>query len=402
MVKSEHNPHWDQLAASGKLEDLAQQLELWRNQFVDSLDQWLQQAPADFAESAQPLIDDLGQLDPQSLAQSWESSRDRVATINQEAQLLREEYLQNLGPTPLACLNSVLLQVDRLAHDSESLGLVGSVIFSELAIFETWAGDSGIHGEHYESLRRWLEDLGLGLLSRQIPEPMQVRQKLDSMWKRVSEEHARQVEDSALAGPTQSPRWNSWILLLEMCEHEIQDHGPVLDTLDALDADVEEVAARLGDQAGVEDLVSDYRETSEQLRQALMKGKTLKGWSQILPPILVELDALVPREAEAAAPASRARSLCNEFESGTLSTEQFHRQLVQLGENLLAMRQQSRVTTAQHPSEAEFIEALGKLQGGLDILTGVERAGQASRLEMGCTLIEEGLAQIQKLEDGNG
>jgi len=402
VVKSEHNPHWDHLASSGKLDVLAQQLDLWRNQFLGSLDQWMQQAPADFAESARPLIDDLGQLEPQALAQNWESCRDQVAAINQEAQLLREEYLQNLGPTPLACLNSVLLQVERLAHDGDSLGLVGSVIFSELGVFETWAGDHGIHGEHYEALRRWLEDLGLGLLSRQIPQPAQVRLELEARWKQLSEEHARQAEESALAGPTQSPRWNSWILLLEMCEHEIQDHGPILDTLDTLDADVEEVAARLGEQPGVDDLVHDYRETSDQLRQALLKGKTLKGWSQIIPPILVELDALVPREAEASAPASRVRSLCGDFESGNLSTEQFHRQLAQFGENLVAARQQSRVTAAQHPSEAEFVAALGKLQGGLDILTGVERSGQASRLEMGCTLIEEGLAQIQKLEADNG
>jgi hypothetical protein len=398
VVKSEHNPHWDRLAAAGQLDVLAQQLELWRGQFLESLAQWVQQAPVEFADSARPLLDDLNQLQPQQLAQDWENARAQVAGLHQDGHWLRDEYLQNLGPTPLACLNSVLVQLERLAGDPDGFGLVGSALFGELRVFENWAGDNAIQGEHYEATRRWLEDLALGLLARKFPTPQQARQQLSDLWKRLSEEHARQAEELSLSGPTGSRRWNSWILLLETCENEIQEPGPILDTLDSLDADVEEVAAALTGQPEVVELAAEFHEASQQLRQALMQGKKLKGWSQILPPLLVELDAMVPRDTELAPPVSRVRSLCNEFESGQLSTEQFHRQVAQFADSLVEARRQSRIATAQHPSEAHFVEALGKLQGGLDILAGVERSGQASRLEMGCTLIEEGLAQISQLE----
>ena len=402
MNSGNHNPHWEHLAASGQLDSLANEINLWRNTFHESLKLWMQQAQADWVESVQPLIDDLLGLEPPQLAQNWNEGREQLSTLNQEGHLLREEYLQQLGPTPLACLNSVLQQVTQLESSPDQVGRIGAAIFADLKALEGWAGENGIHGDNYERLRLWLENLGLGLLSRQYPSGQVARQQLTRLWQDLSEEHARQEADAALAGPTQSGRWNSWILLLELCEHETQDHAPVLDSLDGLDADVEDVALRLGDQPDVADLVADYREASQQLRTALTQGKRLKGWSQILPPILVDLDRLVPREAQPEEPISRVRSLCQEFEAGTLSTERFQESLAQFASTLLEGRKQSRIQTAQHPSEVAFVEALGKLQGGLDILTGVERAGQASRLEMGCTLIEDGLAQIQKLESGDG
>lgn len=396
-VSGDHNRHWDQLAQSGQSARLAQEIDLWRSQFRDGL-----RAHTDLGESVRPLLEDLDDLDCQQLTQDWQQGRERLAGLNQDGQLLREDYLQQLGPTPLPFLNSLLLHVDRLAAHSDQLGAVGAGLFADLRQFEAWAGSNSIHGEAYESLRLWIENMALGLLSGSYPRPDQARKQLTEMWDGLSQEHARQVGESTLSGPTQSARWNSWVLLLELCEHETQDYAPVLDSLDALEEDVEEIARALGDRPEVVELVTDFRETSQQLREAMTGGKKLKGWTQIISGILVELDNLVPRDALAEAPVSRVRSLCQEFEAGGLSTEQFHRQLEQFAESLTEIRRQSRITAAQHPSEAAFLEALGKLQGGLDILTGVERSGQASRLEMGCTLVEEGLDQIHQLEAGNG
>lgn len=400
MSAGNYNIHWDQLAAAGQTQNLVQELELWRNSFQASLRAWMEQASREWGESAQPLLDDLAKLDPASMVQNWPEWREHLSALNQDGHLLREEYLQQLGPTPLGCLNSILLQLQRLEQFPEAISAVGSALFADLKTFESWAAENSIHGPAYEKLRIWLEDLGLGLLARKYPTPAQGQAELVRLWEGLGEEHARQASERALEGPTRSRRWNSWILLLELCEHEIQDHGPVLDTLDALDADVEDVGQRLGEQNDVAEIVAEYHEASQQLRQALLQGKRLKGWSQVIPPLLVELDQLVPQESMDQQPVSRVRRLCQDFEAGKLSTEQFHSGLDELAGSLTEGRKQSRVQTAQHPSEAAFVEALGKLQGGLDILTSVERAGQASRLEMGCTLIEEGLAQLEKLEGG--
>lgn len=401
MSAGNYNPHWDQLAASGEVQRLSSELDQWRQGFSASLRAWMQSCP-EWSESAQPLLDDLAQLEPEQLTQNWAESREHLAALNQDGFLLREEYLQQLGPTPLPPLNSFLWQLEQLAQSPEAIAASGSVLLAELKSFEGWAAENSIQGAAYDQLRLCLENCGLGLLSRKVPNPDLARAEVLHLWERLCEEHARQAAEQALGGPTGSARWNSWILLLELCEHETQDSAPVLDSLDSLDADVEDVAQRLGDQAEIAEVVADYREASEQLREALQKGKRLKGWSQILPPILVELDLLVPREPVEAQPVSRVRQLCQEFEAGTLSTEQFQAHLQELSATLSEGRKQSRIQSAQHPSEAAFVEALGKLQGGLEILTSVERSGQASRLEMGCTLVEEGLAQLGKLEAGDG
>lgn len=401
MGAGNHNPHWDQLAASGQFQQLSNEVDQWRQGFSNGLRAWMQSCP-EWSESAQPLLGDLVQLEPEQLTQNWVESREQLAALNRDGLLLREEYLQQLGPTPLSPLNSFLTQLEQLAQEPQAIAASGSVLLAELKSFEAWASENSIHGAAYEQLRLWLENCGLGLLSRKIPNPGLARAEMLHLWEQLCEEHARQAAEQALGGPTQSARWNSWILLLELCERETQDSALVLDSLDSLDADVEDVARRQVDQTEVAEVVADYREASEQLREALHKGKRLKGWSQILPPILVELDLLVPREPVEAQPVSRVRQLCQEFEAGILSTEQFQAQLQELEATLSEGRKQSRILSAQHPSEAAFVEALGKLQGGLDILMAVERSGQASRLEMGSTLVEEGLAQLEKLEAGDG
>lgn len=399
MSSGDDNPHWERLAASGDTERLARELELWRTGFAASLVQWRATAPAEFGETAQQLLDDLAALQPAGMASSWEQSREVVASLNQDGHLLREEYLQQLGPTPLACLNSVVQQVASLSNHFAA----GAAILADLRALEDWGQANGVHGGAYQQLRDWVENLALGLLSQRAPSAAEARQQVVRLWEALSEEHAAQAREEALAGPTGSARWNSWLLLLELCEHETQDHAPVLDTLDSLDADVEDIFTRLGEEPEVADMVADYRDASDKLRHALSAGKRLKGWSQVLQNVLVDLDALVPRGgAEDAAPVSYARSLCQQFEAGALEVEEFQARLREFSSSLSESRKQSRIQTAQHPSEAAFVEALGKMQAGLDVLLAVERAGQASRLEMGCTLIEEGLAQVEKLEAVDG
>ncbi|MFN8610279.1 MAG: hypothetical protein U0931_22270 [Vulcanimicrobiota bacterium] len=402
MEVSHYNPHWDHLAGTGQMERLAGEIHLWRQNFLHSLRSFAERSSVEWAEVAHPLIEDLNALDPAELVQDWPEGRVRLSSLNQEGHIVREDYLQQRGPTPLPWLNSIVMQIELLAEKPEEVAGCGSVIFADLKSFEAWAGENGVHGAAYDQMRQWLEDLGLGLLARNFPEPARGRAEMLAMWERLAEEHNRQRSEEALAGPTQSARWNSWILLLELCELETQDHTPVLDSLDGLDADVEDLAATLGEDGELGEVVADYREASQQLRQALLQGKRLKGWSQILPPILIDLDRLVPREEQSQAPVNRVRALCQEFECGSLPTEQFQSRLAEFAASLVDSRKQSRIQAAQHPSEAAFLEALGKLQSGVEILQSVDRSGQASRLEMGCTLIEEGLSEIQRLESGDG
>ena len=389
-----HNPHWEKLAADAEFPKLAQELEIWRTQFQNSLEQWRQTVSEEWDEALRPLLDDLAQLRPTQMAKDWAVWRDHVSNLNQDGHLLREDFLRQLGPTPLPCLNGIPLQIERLGHSKEQTGLAGAAIFSDLRLLEQWAREHGVASEAYQELHLWLENLGLGLLSKTLPSPAAAREQLSELWARLCQGEELRHASEALKGPTGSDRWNSWILLLESCEHETQDYGPIQDSLDALDADVEDLALRLDDQ----ELVEEYRETSSQLRAVLAQGKRLKGWSQILPPILVELDRLAPRDQELT-PTSQVRSLCQRFESGELSVENFQKGLAEFAAGLAESRRNSRIQAAQHPSELLFLEALGKLESGLEILQSVEREGQASRLEMGCTLIDDGLSQLQRLED---
>ena len=388
-----HNPHWEKLAGDGQFQRLAQELETWRSQFQASLQQWRDSVSEEWDENLQPLLDDLEQLRPTQMAKDWPTWRDHVSNLNQDGHLLREDYLRQLGPTPLPCLNSIPLQLERL-EQGQPVGMAGSAIFSDLRVLEQWARDNGVTSTAYQDLRSWVENLALGLVSQAPPEALETRRHLGELWERLCQGEEQRHTAEALRSPTQSERWNSWILLLELCEHETQDYGPIAASLDALDADVEELAPRLADQ----EIIEEYRETSAQLRTLLAQGKRLKGWSQILPPILIELDRRAPRDQEAT-PTSHVRNLCQRFEAGQLSTEAFQKELKDFSASLVESRRQSRVQTPQHPSESAFVEALGKLEGGLEILLSVERAGQASRLEMGCTLIDEGLNQLQNLED---
>ena len=388
-----HNPHWERLASDGQFQRLSQELETWRSQFQASLEQWRDSVSEEWDESLQPLLDDLAQLRPSQMAKDWPTWRDHVSNLNQDGHLLREDYLRQLGPTPLSCLNSIPQQIERLQHGLP-VGMAGAAIFADLRLLEQWARDNGVASQAYLDLRNWVENLALGLVSQAHPGAVETRGKLGSLWERLCQGEEQRHAGEALRSPTQSERWNSWILLLELCEHETQDYGPIAASLDALDADVEELAPRLADQ----EIVEEYRETSAQLRTLLAQGKRLKGWSQILPPILIELDRLAPREQEAA-PTCHVRGLCQRFEGGQLSLEEFHKGLNDFSASLSESRRQSRVQTPQHPTESAFVEALGKLESGLEILLSVEREGQASRLEMGCTLIDEGLSQLQKLEE---
>lgn len=387
-----HNPHWEKLAADGQFQRLAEELETWKTHFQASLEHWRDSVSEEWDEPLQPILEDLAKLRPAQMAKDWPVWRDHVSNLNQDGHLLREDFLRQLGPTPLSCLNGIPLQMERLAQSKEQVSQVGSAIFSDLRLLEQWARENGVTSEGYQELHQWVENLGLGLLAQTYPGPSACRQRLSELWSEVCESEVNRHSREALKGPTQSDRWNSWILLLDLCEHETQDYGPILDSLDALDADVEELAQRLSDH----EVVEEYRETSAQLRDLLVQGKRLKGWSQILPPLLIELDRLAPREAELT-PTSQVRSLCQRFESGQMSIEDFHRGLEQFAASLGESRKNSRVQAAQHPSESEFLEALGKLQSGLEILQSVEREGQASRLEMGCTLIDDGLAQLQQV-----
>lgn len=387
-----YNPHWEKLAADGEFQRLADELEIWRSQFQATLEHWRDTVSEEWDEALQPILEDLARLRPAQMTRDWPVWREHVANLNQDGHLLREDYLRQLGPTPLSCLNGIPLYMERLAQSREHVGAVGSAIFSDLRLFEQWAREHAVASEGYQQLHQWVEDLGLGLLSQNFPSPALARQQLVQLWSGVCQAEELRHSREALKAPTGSDRWNSWILLLELCEHETQDYGPIMDSLEALDADVDELAVRLTDQ----EVVEEYREASAQLRSILIQGKRLKGWSQILPPILVELDRQAPRDQDAA-PTSQVRSLCQRFEAGQLSIEGFHQTLQEFAASLAESRRNSRVQTAQHPSEVQFLEALAKLQSGLEILQSVEREGQASRLEMGCTLIDEGLIQLREV-----
>ncbi len=124
------NPYWEKLAADGDFQRLADQLEIWRTQYRTSLEHWRDSVSEDWDEALQPLLDDLEQLHPSQMANEWPVWRDHVSNLNQDGQLLREDFLRQLGPTPLPCLNSVPLHMERLALSQEHIGLVGSALFS--------------------------------------------------------------------------------------------------------------------------------------------------------------------------------------------------------------------------------------------------------------------------------
>lgn len=395
-----HNPFWDHLADSQQKDRLRSEVEQWRQAFQESLVGWGETIPQEWQGDVEALVGGIQQLDLDLLFQQpWSEARDSLAQLQEQGHRLRQDYLQSLGPTPLACLNAVV-QVLQQLEGPASLPRVGSVLLQESRQFQLWAQQNEVAGVACEALQTWLESLPMALLRGELPGVDEVCGQLTELWVKLEGEHEQASRELALQGPTRSLRWNSWILLLKSCENGAIDPGPVLETLETLDADVEELANRFADLPELLDAVEDYREASSQLRERLQQGKSLQGWSQIVPPLLVELDQLVPHIEQPPSPPSRVRLLCQDFEAGQLSLEAFHRELQNCSQELLESRKRSNVQAPQHPLEAAFVEALGKMEGGLEILTSVDRSGQSSRLEMGCTLVEEGLTALQQLDSG--
>ncbi len=378
------------MARAGQWEPLVAAVQLWLDRYAEQLMLWAEQAP-EWAEEAQALKRALASVDPRAQIADWPDLAVHLAELQRQGHELKEAYLLNHGPTPLACLNAVPLLFENLYDRAQT----GAAVFDEAARFENWAALHQIHGEACERLRTWVEDLALELLRGATRTADQLRLELAALWQQFEQDQSRRSQDAALSGPTGSQRWNSWLLMLE----QSSDASQVRQALEQVDLEVEEVAGALP-EAG--ELAEEYFELSDQLRAVLEGGRVPAGWSQVLSPVLVDLDALVPRQQQATGPTHRVRSLCDDFEAGHLSTEAFQAGLHELSQSLVESRKRSRIQAAQHPAEAAFVEALGKLQGGLDILSSVEQSSQASRLQMGCTLIEDALAQIQQLETEHG
>lgn len=390
MGPVELNPHWESMARAGQWDPLVAAIQVWLDQYAEQLASWAE-LTFDWAAEAEALRQLLMTIDPAAEIHDWGSLSARLAQLQHQGHELKEAYLVHLGPTPLACLNAVPHLLDRLYDRAET----GSAIFDEVARFEQWAHMHQVHGEACDRLKTWIEDQALELLRGSSRQVQGLRAELAGLWQELEEDHRRRSQDEALSGPTGSQRWNSWLLMLE----QSSDASQVCQTLEQVDEEVDEVARALPEAV---ELAEEYFELSDQLRAVLETGRVPAGWSQVLAPVLVDLDALVPRQSEALAPTHRVRSLCDEFEAGHLSTEAFQARLLELSQSLAESRKRSRIQAAQHPDEAAFVEALGKLQGGLDILSSVEQSSQASRLQMGCTLIEDALAQIQQLETEHG
>ena len=397
---SAHNPHWEQLAATGNKSRLVQDIGAWKFSFEEGLHGWLEQAPPQFQADAEAILLSLSRLQPDKIVDQWELWRDHLADINDDASLLRERFLRQRGPTQNSALNAILFSLESLESSTQPHA-AGTAILRELRRFEEWAEESGIVGPALDDLVTLVESLALSLLNPTGFSPARFRAEIQSKWDILAQAVKDQAVAEALSVPTRSPRWNSWILALQEAEKGAYDPLQMLTSLDGLDGDVGDLEKALQDDPQIGECLSDYRDASAQLRANLTTGKQLKGWSQVLPPLLQELDQLWPHEVdlEPGPPLSRVRSLSQQLEAGSLSPEAFHRGLEELSESLQQARAQARLNAAQqHPHETTFLQALAKLEGGLEILRGVERASQAGQMEMGCTLVEEGLAQVQALQ----
>lgn len=387
------NPHWDVLAEQQQWQRLQAELGMWRERFRLSLQDWLSQCGRAFEVAGAPLLEALGALEVEPVEPQWSVLRSRIEAIHQQASRLKNDFFTQCGPTELACLNSVLYWLE---SRPEQPGVLGSYLFDDLRALEQWAQTHSIHGEAYEALRSWLEELALSLLSGPPPSAEAARPRVIQLWNQLEESLARQRVNQELVGPTGSQRWNSllWLLAEEgRCEPDV-----LLEALLALDSDLQELQAWSDGSLEVEEIVLEVSEHSQRLQQQLEQGRWPRGWFKVLEPLLVELEARAPRPDPSQPPPHAVRQICQRFEGGRLSIEQFQSELSLLSRAILQGREQSRVQQPQHPTEAGFLEALSKLQGGLEILESVERPGQASRLEMGCALVEEGLAQLQQLE----
>jgi hypothetical protein len=395
MVEDEQNllRRWSGL----ENELLTAERDTWRTSAISALDtlraQWDSPELAKIAGELEDASWTLPIADREKLIE-------RVAQLQQRMAVARQNFLLALGPTHQPSLNSIVLQLELLHDEPDRTAQAGYIILQEINRLSEWASQLEGGGEKSESLRsltQSLEQIAFSLLEEPVSPDLRERALL--AWDNFLHEHAQERSATLLAKPTRSPRWNSWILLLKEVEGGHESPEMLLDALDALEQDLEEIEDSSPSE-GLFACLQDFFEASRQLRVALEEGRKLKGWSQMIPPLLEEIDSLLtaPDSSEAEANSQITR-LCQNFEDSRIDSEQFQRGLSGFRASLAEARRQANLATKdQDALEQQFSQALAKLDKGLKTLEEVESPGQGRLLEMGCALIEEGLEEIRQLQ----
>jgi hypothetical protein len=349
----------------------------------------------------------LAQIAKELDAPSWSAPiEDRQLLVKQVQDIqsrlseARQSFLLALGPTHQASINSILLQLELLQDEPERTASAGYIILKEINNLTAWGAQLAGGGEKSEplkSLTRTLEQIAFSLLEE--PVSPDLREKALQAWDSFLQEQGQERSAAALAKPTRSPRWNSWILLLREVEAGRESPELLLEALDGLEQDMEE----LEDSAPSESVLAclqDFFEATRQLRVALEEGRNLKGWSQMVPPLLEEIDTLLTATDSTDEEAtSQIARLCQNFEDNRIDGDQFQRGLKGFRSSLAEARRQANLAAKdQDDLEQKFSEALAQLEKGLRTLEEVESPGQSRLLEVGCALIEEGLEALRQLQ----
>ena len=382
---------WDSLDAKQLTEEVA----TWREFTIKSLESWLSQFTS---EAMQQILEELMSSEWEAIPESQELPR-KARSIQARVAEARHHYLVDLGPSSHPSINAIVLQLDWLQDDPERTATVGYAILHESRNLSSWSEGLEGNSEALNCLTKTLEQIAFALL--QDPTGSGLRDRVLQAWEKFLQEQTQEAASALLRTPTRSRRWNSWILLLQETEAGREPPQLLLDGLNELDQDMEELESAQASE-NLQGCLQDYFEASRQLRDVLESGRRLKGWSQILPPLLEELDTLLTSpeapEGEAAASSQVAR-LCQDYEDSRIDGADFHAGLEGFRASLAEARRQANLPSkAQDPQEIRFVEALSKLERGLESLEAVESPAQNRQLAEGCALIEEGLRLVSELQ----
>ena len=137
------------MARAGQWEPLVAAVQLWLDRYAEQLMLWAEQTP-EWAEEAQALKRALASVDPRAQIADWPDLAVHLAELQRQGHELKEAYLLNHGPTPLACLNAVPLLFENLYDRAQT----GAAVFDEAFDVSAVPGLDALARDLIESLRK--------------------------------------------------------------------------------------------------------------------------------------------------------------------------------------------------------------------------------------------------------
>lgn len=389
---------WEVLVQSEQFERLAQELWTWQTATLSDLESFLDRHEDAELESLVPELQALPREFPASFFTGplWPMHKARVRSLQTRLAEGRQHFLVAVGPTPQPSVNAIMLQLALVQENPEWATAAGDSIFSEIKNLRRW-GQSLESEQALDSLLASLEAVAFSMLSQ--PDVGALRDQVWGAWEAFTNAYQDGGVTALQEGPTRSGRWNSWILLLASVEAEESDPHFLLESLDELDNDIHELEA-LGGSENVRGCIQDYLDASGQLRELLESGRRVKGWSQILPPLLEEIDHLLTSPAEVeqlGEGTSPLRQLCLRFEESQIGLDTFRQGLDDFATSVDGARRKAAIARSQDDSETQFLKALKDIEEGLQALRLIQSPSQGRQIEAGCGLVQDGLEQLQQL-----